>query len=219
MPVTDYFTIVNLTMPSSWIALIIAFVFAYIAVRLRFGKKEAEYLSDAFFYLLITWKVSVILVDFTTVIQSPLTILYFHGGVFGFYLGLVVVCVKFLVDKRKMKLRENTIFALFTGVVLTQSVYQVAMVILNDGDLIARIITCVGFIGYAAFFWFTSVKSIKWQVQHIVFFIAVHGFIASMQSISYLSTPLVTSISVSVFVGFVYFANSRKELNWRNNNE
>ena len=43
--------LVNLSVSSSWIALIVAFVVAYSAVRVRYGKKHAEILSDAFFYL------------------------------------------------------------------------------------------------------------------------------------------------------------------------
>ena len=88
MAVTKMFIIGSLTVPSTWIALITAFVVAYSAVRIRIGKYTADILLDAVFYFIIVWKLSVIFTNFNTVIKSPLSIIYFDGGILGFYLGL-----------------------------------------------------------------------------------------------------------------------------------
>ena len=101
MPVTSFFTIGSLSVPSSWIALMAAFVVAYSAVRFRYGKKHAEIIGDAFFYLVIVWKLSVVLTDFDSVLRSPLAIVYFHGGVVGFYLGLLFIAGKIFMGYEK----------------------------------------------------------------------------------------------------------------------
>ena len=104
MSVTDYFQIGNLSVPSSWIAFIVAAIFAYGAVRARFGKRHAEVMADAFFIVVIVWKLSVLLTDFGSVLRSPLAVIYFDGGAVGFYLGLLVAAGKIVVDRRKGRL-------------------------------------------------------------------------------------------------------------------
>ena len=56
------------------------------------GKSMQKSIGDAFFYLVIVWKLSIVLTDFDSVLRSPLAIIYFHGGVVGFYLGLAIYC-------------------------------------------------------------------------------------------------------------------------------
>ena len=211
MSVTDYYIIGNLTVPSSWIALIIAFVVAYGAVRIRFGKKNAELLSDAFFYLIIVWKLSVIILDFSSVIRSPLSIFYFHGGMVGYFLGIAVSGGKFLWDQKKGRTGPSASLALLTGAVLAQSVYQVGMVLLNEGEWVAQGTTIIGFIVFAVFFWMNSVKSSNWQVQLIVLFMAVHVFVASIQPGSLFSTPLVTTIIIGIYFAILFSKESRIE--------
>ena len=79
MSVTDYFQIGNLSVPSSWIAFIVAAIFAYGAVRARFGKRHAEVMADTFFIVVIVWKLSVLLTDFGSVLRSPLAVIYRDG--------------------------------------------------------------------------------------------------------------------------------------------
>ncbi|WP_203245975.1 hypothetical protein [Sporosarcina beigongshangi] len=195
MPVTDYFTIVNTSVPSSWIALIVAFVVAYSAIRIRYGKKYAEILSDAFFYLIIVWKLSVLLTDFSSVIRSPLSLIYFDGGVVGFYLGLVFVAGKILWDSKKKRLTAKGIQALLTGAVVVQAVYQVMMVLLNDGELVVQVVTVVAFVLFVIVYWMKGDGSLPF----IGLFVAVHVFVAVWQPAGLLDTPFITTLLIGLF--------------------
>ena len=195
MLVTHYFTIGNLSVPSSWIALIVAFVVAYSAVRVRYGKKYAETLSDAFFYVVIVWKLSVVVTDFSSVIRSPLSLIYFDGGVVGFYLGLAFMAGKVLLDSKKGRLMAGGIQALFTGAVVVQAVFQVMMVLLNEGQLVVQVVTVVAFILFALFYWIKSDGTFLF----IGLFMAVHVFVAVWQPAGLLGTPFVTTLLLGCF--------------------
>lgn len=145
MSVTDYFQIGNLSVPSSWIAFIVAAIFAYGAVRARFGKRHAEVMADTFFIVVIVWKLSVLLTDFGSVLRSPLAVIYFDGGAVGFYLGLLVAAGKIVVDRRKGRLVADSVQSLFTGTVIAQVAFQIMMVVLNDGEWLAQGVTLLFF--------------------------------------------------------------------------
>lgn len=211
MPVTSFFTIGSLSVPSSWIALMVAFVVAYSAVRIRFGKKQAEIIGDAFFSLVIVWKLSIVLTDFNSVLRSPLAIVYFHGGAVGFYLGLLFIAGKTLWDMKKGRLDANGFRALFTGAVLVQVVYQVMMVLLNEGEMIAQVVTVVVFGLFAVFFWINSGKADNWPVQLALVFMAVHVFVAAVQPDEFMRTPLITTVVMGLFFVIVFM----RKLDWR----
>ncbi len=211
MPITNYFTIGNLSVPSSWIALIVAFVVAYSAVRVRYGKKQAGTLSDVFFYVVIVWKLSVLITDFSSVIRSPLSLIYFNGGIVGFYLGLVVAAGKILLDMKKGRLNANELQSLFIGVVIVQVVFQLMMVVLNEGELLAQVGTIAVFSVFAVFFWMNSRKTGDWAIQLALLFMAVHVFVASFQPEGFVGTPLVVTIVIGLFFTVAFLWRSRTE--------
>ncbi len=215
MPVTSFFIIGNLSVPSSWIALIIAFVVAYSVVRFRYGKKNAELIGDMFFYLVIVWKLSVVLTDFDSVLRSPLAIFYFHGGLFGYYLGLLFIAGKILWEVKKGRLDVIGFRALFTGTVLVQVVYQVMMVLLNEGEVIEQVVT-IGIFGlFAVFFWMNSGKFDNWLTQFALVFMAVHVFVAAVQPDEFIQTPLLSTVLIGLFFVIVF----TRKLDWRNDYE
>ena len=118
MIVTNFYFVGNVTLASSWIALIIAFVVAYIAIRFRFGKEISGVLVDSIFYFVLVWKLSVIVTDFGNVIKSPLSIIYFNGGTIGFYLALLAVGITLLIESKKKKLHRIDRLALFISFVV-----------------------------------------------------------------------------------------------------
>ena len=73
---------------------------------------------------------------------------------------------------KKGRLDANGFRALFTGAVLVQVVYQVMMVLLNEGEMIAQVVTVVVFGLFAVFFWMNSGKADNWPVQLAL---VVHG--------------------------------------------
>ncbi|CAM3301273.1 hypothetical protein FITA111629_15295 [Filibacter tadaridae] len=199
MPVTKVFLLGNFTMLSSWVALIIAFVIAYSAVRIRYGKKQGAYLLDLYFYIVIIWKLSVIITDFSSVIRSPLSIFYFHGGTVGFYLGLAFVMGKIVVDWKKERPTIADPIALLTAAIVSQVVYQVMMVVLNEGELVAQVVTVSAFMSFAILFWFSIRKADSWPLQLTFIFMAVHVFVSAFQPKGFSETPFITTLLIGLF--------------------
>ncbi|WP_252502423.1 hypothetical protein [Sporosarcina sp. Marseille-Q4943] len=199
MTVTKLFLIGNFTAPSTWVALMIAFILSYIAIRLKFGKQPASRFGDAIFYIIIIWKLSVIITDFKIVIKAPFALLYFNGGTFGFILGLAIVAFKMWVDWRKGRIDKDMFVVLFIGAVSVQAVFQVMMVLLNEGSLIARVGTAVIFLGLLFFIWKNSHSSGSHIVQLSLLFIAAHVFVASIQPKGLMNPPLLVTLLIGLF--------------------
>ncbi|MGN7387090.1 hypothetical protein [Sporosarcina sp. SAFN-015] len=212
MTVTKLFYIVNLTVPSTWIALIIAFLLSYIAIRLKFGKQIANRFGDAIFYLIIIWKLSVIITDFKIVIQAPLSIVYFNGGIVGFILGLAYVAFRTWLDWKKGRVDKDVLAALFIGAVSVQAIFQVMMVLLNEGSLLARVGTAVVFLGYLFFVW----KNVEVSRSHIVYlsllFMAAHVFVAVIQPKGLMNPPLLVTFLLGLFFIVIFVDKRTSEL-------
>jgi len=214
MPVTELFIIGKTTVPSSWVAFIIAFVVAYSAIRIRYGKNIAEILVDATFYFIIVWKFSVILTDFGSVIKSPLSIIYFHGGAVGFYLGILAAAVRILLELKRKGLGRMDRLALFVGFVTIQSVYQVMMVFLNEGTLSARVITVVSFTLLALFVWIFVGKEKSSPAQLVYLLMAVNFFVAVFQPSGIIgASALLATVLIGLFFLVLVFKGPVMELN------
>ena len=212
MLVTNYFLIGNMSVPSSWIALIIAFVLSYSGIRLRFGRHAADLLADLIFTFIIVWKLSVIVTDFETVIHSPLSILYFHGGRVGIFLGLIVAIIKVFIEIKKQKLVKDRVIALFVGSVLIQSTYQVLMVLLNDGAVIAQVVTVIAFISFAISIWFSIAKTEGLLSGMALLFIVIHLFTSSFQPAGLFGTSVIVTVIMGSFFAIVLSERFIKEL-------
>jgi len=199
MNVTNFFIIVNTTVPSAWIALVVAFVVAYFAIRLRFGKQVSGVMADSIFYFIIVWKFSVIVTDFQNVIKAPLSILYFNGGRIGFYLGLLAIIITILVELKRKNLNKLDLTTLFIGVITIQSVYQIMMALLNDGSLVAKVMTVLIFSAFTLLVWGSVQKFEKTPIQLAMLFVAVHIFAASFQPLGIFSLPVITTLLISLF--------------------
>jgi hypothetical protein len=94
----QWYNIGAFTFPGSWAAIVTAFILTFLFLFF-WNKKASDWYSNAIFYFILTWKLSVIVVDFTTVIKHPLTILYFHGGTAGYWMGIAVVLIYTFIKK------------------------------------------------------------------------------------------------------------------------
>lgn len=211
MGVTNFFLIGNTTVPSSWLALLGSFVVAYIGLRLRFGKEISGVLGDAIFYFILVWKLSVIVTDFGNVIKAPLSIIYFNGGIIGFYLGLLAVGVTLLVESKKKNLHKFDRVALFIGFIIVQSTYQVMMVFLNEGPAVAQIATVLIFPVFTLLIWISIEKWRTFPIQLTVLFPVVHIFAASLQPAGVLGVPVITTVLVSLFFALYLMRENKIE--------
>ena len=82
-----WYSIGAFTFPSSWGAIVIAFLVTGIFLKLYYGSKKDEWFGNSVFCFILTWKFSYILFNFPAFIKQPLSVIYFQGGRMGFWLG------------------------------------------------------------------------------------------------------------------------------------
>ncbi|OAH54651.1 MULTISPECIES: hypothetical protein [Bacillaceae] len=95
----EFIQIANVTMPVQQLAAIIALFGAWLYVRIQYGKSFADRFGNTAFLFVIVWKFSIILFQFPLVLQAPISILYFNGGTYGFWLGLAVALLYAYIKK------------------------------------------------------------------------------------------------------------------------
>ncbi|PID02556.1 hypothetical protein CSV67_07920 [Sporosarcina sp. P2] len=199
MPVTQYYPIGSITMPSSWIAFIAGFLVTYLFIRLYFGKVHGERIGDLFFHVVIIWKLSVILTDFTMVMKNPLSILYFHGGKFGWILGLVVAGLLMLRRVYKEKWKRIDKWSLLLALICWQAVYQIAMTFLNEGSLVVKSATILLFVAVFMLSWWCQQKKINTVSELAGVLLAAHFLVSAIQG-NLLNTAFITTIFIGLLM-------------------
>ncbi len=199
MLVSTYYTIGNMTVPSSWIALIIAFVIAYMVVRKKFDKRHAEKFSDLIFTFIIVWKLSVVLTQFETVIHSPLSILYFNGGRIGVFLALLTVGGIVLVDVYLKRLIALDLRSLFMGFVSVQALYPMLMIMLNKEVPMMAYVSVVIMVAFALYMVFVIKKVAVLLVYWVLLFAAVHLFSSALLDAGITGTSVLSTLVISLF--------------------
>ncbi|GKV57921.1 hypothetical protein NCCP2222_38680 [Sporosarcina sp. NCCP-2222] len=208
MIVNKYFLIGNITVPSSWIALIVAFIVAYSLVRILFKAKSANKWADQFFTILVIWKLSVVVTHASLIMKTPMSIIYFNGGLFGFCLGVAYVFSRSWMDQRRGNITKEQWDSLLYGAVFTLSTYQAGMAVLNDGPIYVSVTTVVLFTALLllAIWRFTKKKEIGNQEPLLL--AAVHLFAASFQPAGLWNGALLVTLLI---VGFWMLIDYRME--------
>ena len=138
---TEWYSIRALTLPATAIALLLAFFIVWFILRMQFSKRWAGVYGDALFTFILVWKFSLIVTDFRAVIAQPLALIYFNGGTIGIYLGMAAVCLQFVWKKQKIQLDAEGVTAGIWAIILTQSIYQWFVVLLNDNPVKSEVMT------------------------------------------------------------------------------
>ena len=81
----------SVTVQASWVAIVSAILITSLFLYVRKEKVIADWYSNAVFLFILTWKLSVILFQFKMAISHPLTLLYFNGGMKGYWLGIAAI--------------------------------------------------------------------------------------------------------------------------------
>lgn len=220
MSVTKFYLIGGVTVPTSWVAFIIGVVVAYFMIRIRFGKQRAEQFSDTAILIVLVWKLSVILTDFSTIIRHPLSLLYFHGGTIGFYVGVIVAFGYILFQWKRKQRTFLDATAYFYGFLVAQSIYQLLMALLNDGYLLVRMVSILVSVAMLFLAWW-KLRSDQYilVIQMLLIFGCIHIFLAAVQSIEQANnvsfmTTIFFALSMSVIIW-----NERKKQSLEEANE
>lgn len=181
MEITEWYTLKAFTMPSSWVSFLGSLLIVGIIIRFLFRKELASIYVDAVLTLILTWKFSVIVTDFSIVIRHPLTILYFNGGMIGFIIGLLFMFASLWKKLRSRGFLEKDLHALFLSSILCQSFYQILMAFLNDAFLWQKGLTIIAFLCWIIVALWKRNASSMWHKQLLLLFFFSHMLIASLQ--------------------------------------
>lgn len=203
MYVTKYFLIGKVSIASSWIALILSFIVAYGVLRIKYGKSSANLLGDAIFYFIIVWKLSVLITDFKTVLQFPLSIIYFNGGTVGVFLGISAAAIKIYVEMLYKGLSHGRFISLLLGIMMIQSIYQIFIALFNEGPLLVRLVTVISFSAFILTILLFINQLGEIPLQLILLMIGVHLFISALQPAGFLQTPMFVALGVGAFMMIV----------------
>jgi len=138
---TEWFSIRTLTLPATAVALLATFFVVWLVLRVQFPKKWSEVYGDAVFTFILVWKFSIIVTDFKAVIAQPFTLLYFNGGTIGVILGVMVASLQLWWKRKKLQFDATGVVACSWAIILTQSIYQWFVVLLNDNQIKSEVIT------------------------------------------------------------------------------
>ncbi|WP_313892522.1 hypothetical protein [Psychrobacillus sp.] len=205
MQVTEWYIIRSLTLPASWVSVIIALIVTWLILWKFYGRAVEDWFSDSAIMFIVVWKLSVILTDFKMVVEFPLSILYFNGGKIGVFLGLFAALTKLYVSLRKRGFKEQDLKALLFGFISLQVIYQFLMVFLNDGLMWQKTITIIFF---GLFVIFASVRILRDDktIQQIsIVLLLVHIIVAMLQPNGLFQTPLFVTLSVTLFISLLLF--------------
>ena len=212
LPVTEWFIIKSLTVPSSWVAVLLALILTGIVVWRVFGKETEDWYSDAAILFLLVWKLSVVVTDFDMILDSPLSILYFNGGETGLYLGVLAALGRLFWQLRRKGWPERELVAMLIAMVMVQSLYQLFMVLLNEAEMWQKILTVLVFVGLTMLTWQKAKLSSVWRIQLTILFLAGHLFVSILQPRGFVQTPLfVTGLFVLCSVAIYVVTHKQQE--------
>ena len=211
MPVTEWFIIKSLTLPSSWVAVFLALLITGIVLWVKFGKDTEDWFSDAAILFILVWKFSVLITDFEMILEFPLAILYFNGGETGLFLGLLSALGRLLWQLNRKGWTEIDFVALIVAFVLLQSLYQFLMVSMNEAEFWQKLMTIAIFSGMIILTWMKVFKSNVWRLQLLVLLLLAHILVAIIQPEGVFQSPLLITV-LFLICGFTVYVilNKRK---------
>ncbi|HEY4554269.1 MAG TPA: hypothetical protein VIG80_13850 [Bacillaceae bacterium] len=160
------------SIPIAWVAMAAAFLItgAYLAIIRK--KATADWYGNAVLAFVFVWKLSVILFDFRMVLDHPISILYFHGGSKGFWLGIAAAILYIVMSKKKF---SDATFAWL----LTISIYELLFGLLNQDALWILIPQLAA---NSLFVYLVQSKHhYRWQVQALILFTFVQALVYSLR--------------------------------------
>lgn len=191
-------TIGTLTFPTSWAAIAAAFLITSGILYVVKKKVIADYYGNAIFLFILVWKLSVILFQFKLTMNHPFTLLYFTGGIRGYWLGLAIALSYMFVKWRKQLVEIRNILFVW---LLTAAMYELVISILNDYHFWLKailVIVNIGFIVIACM----KKDYVQWLQQLVILFTFVQVLLYSF-STGLFTAPIMTYIIVAVILSLL----------------
>lgn len=199
MQITEWYSIKALTMPSSCVSFLISIIIVGLILGILYRKEIASIFVDAILWLILIWKFSVIVTDFSLVIKHPLTLLYFNGGMIGLIIGMLFMLFTLWKKLRRRGFLEGDLQSLFLASILSQSFYQILMAILNDALLWQKALTIISFSCWIMLAFWKRKAGFMWHMQLLLLFFCTHLFIASLQPLGIWQVSVLLTLLLVVF--------------------
>jgi len=191
-----WYSIGAVTFPSSWAAIVAAFVFTLVYLNIQRKKEAADLYSNTFFIFILTWKLTFILFHWKMSIENPLSILYFNGGIKGYWLGLAAAFLYLWFQFKKGRFQGFTLYVELWVLVITS--FEVVFYILNKEHIMlsgAQLLAGILFILLIK----KKAGEPVWLIQLLVLYISFQGLFYSLKG-TLLSTPMLTYIAGMIFI-------------------
>ncbi|MEI4771607.1 hypothetical protein WAX74_18450 [Psychrobacillus sp. FJAT-51614] len=176
-----------MTVPSTWLAFVFAAILTAFILYAKFSKETANQFSDIIFLFIVVWKLSIVLTDFSTIIQHPWMLLYFSGERAGVYIGVVWVIfyMFYLLKKQKpFPLNKALIFTLITF----YSTFTILVAILNKSS-----VTQISFTIFIVFLLIWILFKYKETIRVVILFFFIYCMLHLIFQNSLISTSMITA--------------------------
>lgn len=200
-----WYSIGSLSFPASWAAIAAAFFLTYLYLRLQGKKQDAELYSNAFFIFMLTWKLSVVLFYFETTFKNPLSIVYFNGGIKGYWLGIASGFLYLFFAGRKhavIKLHAEVWIVIIT-------VYELVFYLLNNGHILLSVFQLIGSVLIIFLTRKHSGDTVR-SIQMLILFTCFQGLVYSLAG-NLLSIQMMTYSAGALILGWIVWKGSGKK--------
>lgn len=193
-----WYTIGTLSFPATWISILAGFLVTGVFLSIRKMKETSNWFGNVAFIFILTWKLSVVLFQFKMILSAPLSILYFNGGIKGYWLGVLasIVYTYFYVKRNNIKI-EEFVQAWILFIVIFEFV---SSYVLHKSLIWVLIHFIFGFI--VMILSFLKAKQSIWQLQIMVLYIGVLAIIYSFTN-QLLSMPMATYVLIAIILSIL----------------
>jgi hypothetical protein len=205
----EWYRIFSLTIPSTWIAFILAAVITGIIIYFKFNKETSNQFGDLVFIFILVWKLSILLTDFSISIKHPWMILYFSGGRTGVYIGVIWVILSLLyrqIQHRSLPSHGALAFAFISF----YSSFAVLVVLLNQASILDIVLALI-----AAILMVLFIMKYRETIHMVLPFLLVYCIFHLILRESIFSTSMLTA---SIFGAVLLLFRNRFGVSVNNKN-
>lgn len=214
MPNESWYTIVNLSLPATSVAWLLAVLFTGVIIILQLEKKSLDAYLNVIFIFFFVWKFSFVVTNWQDVIRYPLSLIYYNGGVVGVILA-IVASVSYAIwqihkEKSAVFVRQWVFFCL-----ISYSSYEFFYALLNDMTLAEQIALVLISVVFGIVIVVTYKQKMEgWLFLSVLVSIGYMVFSIVIEPLGWQQPKLLLPLSVCLLIG--YFNKFKK---WSGKNE
>lgn len=139
-------------------------------------------------------------------------IVHFNGGTIGLFLGISAAGWKIFMEMKKGQLTMAHIHNLLFDVVMIQSLYQVLIVLLNNGPLMAQLVTAISFSLFAVIVLLFRIQFQEMPYHLLLLLVGLQLFISVLQLAGLIQTPMLVAIGLAGMMAMMIYRYEKNHL-------